>query len=199
MGVLSTQARFNPLYGIDGLALLGEGLSAHEIVAALTGADAGRHFRQFHVIDREGRIGRHTGSNCTGWAGDLAGDNVSVAGNMLAGETVARVTLERYERSRSLPLGDRLITALDAGEAAGGDKRGRQSAGLKLWFTEAYPVLDLRVDDHADPLRELRRLYEIAQERYLPTTATLATRAKPSGIFEELERDRIMRQYTPVF
>lgn len=159
----------------------------------------GRPFRQLHVIDREGHIGQHTGSNCTGWAGHLAGDNVSVAGNMLAGEAVVLATLERYERSPSLLPGDRLITALDAGQSAGGDKRGRQSAALKLWFTEAYPVLDLRVDDHADPLRELRRLYEIAKERYLPTTATLATRVNPSGIFEDAERDRVIRQYVPGF
>lgn len=198
-GVLSTQARFNPLYGIDGLVRLSEGLSAPEIVAALSGADAGRDFRQLHVIDCQGRIGQHTGSRCTGWAGHVAGDNVSVAGNMLAGEAVVQATLARYEGSPSLLPGDRLITALDAGEAAGGDKRGRQSAALKLWFTEAYPVLDLRVDDHAAPLSELRRLYEIAKERYLPTIATLATRVNPSGIFEDAERDRIMRQYVPGF
>ena len=91
-----------------------------------------------------------------------------------------------------LPFADRLITALDRGDAAGGDRRGRQSAAIKLWLTESYAILDLRVDDHPAPLAELRRLYLLAGERYLPTVVTLATRQNPAGIFEDVERDRPM-------
>jgi uncharacterized Ntn-hydrolase superfamily protein len=191
-GVLATQARFNPLYGGDGLKLLSEGASAAEAVSALIEADAGRARRQLHVIDASDRIGQHTGMGCVPWAGHARADGVSVAGNMLAGEAVVRETLAAYLASSHLPFADRLITALDRGDAAGGDKRGRQSAAVRLWLTESYAVLDLRVDDHPEPLAELRRLYGLAGERYLPTVATLATRRNPAGIFEDAERDRAM-------
>jgi len=192
VGVLATQARFNPLYGEDGLKLLAAGASAADAVSALIDADAGRARRQLHVIDTSSRLGQHTGAGCVPWAGHAHGDGVSVAGNMLAGAAVVRETLEAYRTASHLPFADRLITALDRGDAAGGDKRGRQSAAIKLWLTESYAILDLRVDDHPAPLAELRRLYRLAGERYLPTVVTLATRRNPAGIFEDVERDRAM-------
>lgn len=195
VGVLSTQARFNPLYGEDGLKLLTAGASASDTVLALVEADSGQAKRQLHVLDTSDRTGQHTGTGCTEWAGHVHAEGVSVAGNMLAGETVVRVTLDAYRAAPNLPFADRLITALETGEAAGGDKRGRQSAAIKLWLTESYPVLDLRVDDHPEPLAELRRLYQLARERYIPTVATLATRQNPAGIFEDAERERAMAAF----
>ncbi len=164
-------------------------------MALLTAADIGRGNRQLHIVDAMGRVGQHTGERCVPWAGHIAGDDVSVAGNMLAGPQVVAATLDAYRRSEGRPFGDRLIRALEAGQDAGGDKRGKQSAAIKIWSTEPYPLLDLRTDDDPAPLDELRRLYELAKERYLPTTATMATRANPAGIFDDAVRDLVMDEY----
>jgi uncharacterized Ntn-hydrolase superfamily protein len=191
LGALATQAFSNPLYGIDGLRLLSEGRSAPEIVAILTAGDPGREVRQLHVIDRDGRTAAHTGTDCIDWCGHLGGEGASVAGNMLAGSAVIEATLEVYRRRSELPFADRLITALDAGQAEGGDKRGRQSAALKIWSGEPYPVLDLRVDDHEEPLRELRRLHGVAHERFIAFVEAMATRQNPAGI---TDRDWVNRR-----
>ena len=190
IGALATQAFVNPLYGTDGLQLLAEGRSAEEIVAILTAGDPGREVRQLHVIDRDGRTAAHTGGECVDWCGHLAGRDVSVAGNMLAGPAVIEATLETFKSRAGLPLPERLMAALDAGQAEGGDKRGRQSAAMKIWRTEPYPVLDLRVDDHAEPLAELRRLYGVAHERFLAFMEAMATRAHPGGITDRAWIDR---------
>ena len=134
------------------------------------------------MIDAKGRIAAHTGSACIDWCGQLAGEGFSVAGNMLAGPAVLQCTAERYIEEKKLSFAERLIAALDAGEAAGGDKRGRQGAALRIHTTEDYPFLDLRVDDHAEPLGELRRLYEKSLERFQPFSACLPSRARPAGI-----------------
>jgi uncharacterized Ntn-hydrolase superfamily protein len=194
IGALATQAFTNPLYGVDGLRLLAEGRSAPEIVAILTAADADRETRQLHVIDRDGRTAAHTGRDCVDWCGHLADEGVSVAGNMLAGPSVIEATLDAYRRGADLPFAERLMNALDAGQAEGGDKRGKQSAALKIWRTEPYPALDLRVDDHAEPLRELRRLHGVAHERFVAFVEAMATRANPSGITEKGWLDRRARE-----
>ncbi len=129
------------------------------------------------------------------WAGHVAGDDISVAGNMLAGPQVVEETLRHFEASSALPFGERLIAALDAGQAAGGDKRGRQSAAIRLWGGEPYPILDLRTDDHPEPLTELRRLYELAQDRYVVIAAAMATRANPAGTFDTAARDRMIEEH----
>jgi uncharacterized Ntn-hydrolase superfamily protein len=190
IGALATQAFVNPLYGTDGLQLLAEGRSAEEIVAILTAGDPGRDQRQLHVIDRDGRPAAHTGRECVEWCGHLADRGVSVAGNMLAGPAVIEATLETFKSRAGLPLPERLMAALDAGQAAGGDKRGRQSAAMKIWRTEPYPALDLRVDDHAEPLAELRRLYGVAHERFLAFMEAMPTRAHPGGITDRAWIDR---------
>jgi uncharacterized Ntn-hydrolase superfamily protein len=195
IGALATQALVNPLYGPDGLKLLAEGRSADEIVAILTAGDPGREARQLHVIDREGRTAAHTGSECIDWCGHLTDKGVSVAGNMLAGPTVIEATLATFKRRTDLLFADRLMTALDAGQAEGGDKRGKQSAALKIWRTEPYPVLDLRVDDHAEPLEELRRLYGVAHERFLAFMDAMATRANPAGITDRSWIDQRAREH----
>jgi len=182
VGALSTQALINPLYGPKALELLAEDVPPHEVVKALTGPDDGRSQRQVHVIDARGRIAAWTGEACIDWCGHLVRDNFSVAGNMLAGPQVIECTADAYEAAKNLPFAERLIAALEAGEAAGGDKRGKQSAALRIHTTEAYPFLDLRVDDHEDPLKELRRLYDKSRERYQPFWRCLPSAERPAGI-----------------
>jgi uncharacterized Ntn-hydrolase superfamily protein len=195
VGALATQALVNPLYGHDGLRLLSEGRSADEIVAILTAGDPGREVRQLHVIDREGRIAAHTGRECVDWCGHLQAEGVSVAGNMLGGPTVIEATLGVFKSRTDLSFAERLIASLDAGQVEGGDKRGKQSAAIKIWRTEPYPVLDLRVDDHAEPLRELRRLYGVAHERFLAFMDAMATRANPAGITDRGWIDQRAQDY----
>ena len=182
-GALSTQALVNPHYGREGIELLRAGVPAAEVVRVLTAPDEGRDHRQLHVIDSGGRIGQHTGSKCVDWAGAVAGDGFSVAGNMLANERVVAETARAYQASNK-PFAERLIAALEAGEAAGGDKRGKQSAALIICSTESYADLNIRVDDHADPLAELRRLYEKAHERFVPYLKCSPSKARPWGIFD---------------
>lgn len=188
LGALATQALMNPLYGPQGLALLAQGLSAQAVVSALTGADAGQAQRQLHVLPARGPAAAHTGSACVGWCGHQLQANLSVAGNMLAGPRVIEATAEAFAASAEQPLALRLISAMQAGEAAGGDKRGKQSAALRIQGAQDYPELDLRVDDHPEPLDELQRLHDKSLERYQPFIACLATREQPAG---ELERSRI--------
>ena len=189
VGALSTQALVNPHYGKQALELLRAGVPAPEVVKRLVAPDAGREHRQLHVIDAQGRIGQHTGAQCVDWCGALHGAGFSVAGNMLANEKVIRETAKVYESS-TLSFAERLIAALEAGEAAGGDKRGKQSAALLVFSSEQYPDLDLRVDDAAEPRVELRRLYAKAHERFVPYLSCSPSQARPWGIFdrEEIER-----------
>jgi uncharacterized Ntn-hydrolase superfamily protein len=187
VGALSTQALVNPHYGKLGLELLRAGVPAPEVVRRLVAPDEGRAQRQLHAIDAAGRIGQHTGAQCVDWCGALRGNGYSIAGNMLANERVLLETEKAY-RASPLPFAERLIAALEAGEAAGGDKRGKQSAALLIFSTQEYPDLDLRVDDHAEPLAELRRLYGKAHERFIPFMRCAPSKARPWG---ELDRARI--------
>ena len=134
------------------------------------------------MIDSEGRSVAHTGGRCIDWCGHLAGDGVSVAGNMLAGEVVIAETLAAYQANAALPFAERLMMAMEAGEQAGGDKRGRQSAALRIHRTEDYPWIDFRVDDHADPLSELRRVHDVAWERFIHVADAMPTRDNFSGV-----------------
>lgn len=186
-GALSTQALANPLYGQRGLALLREGLSPADVVSALIGADAGREHRQLHVIGACGAGAAHTGGACIGWCGHEVHEHFSVAGNMLAGPDVLQATAQTFIATAGRPLAERLIDAMAAGEAAGGDKRGKQSAALRIQRDEDYASLDLRVDDHAEPIVELRRLYEVSLERFQPFLACLAKRDDPVGITDRVE------------
>jgi uncharacterized Ntn-hydrolase superfamily protein len=186
-GALSTQALINPTYGPRGLRLLAEGVGAPHIVAALVESDAGRDQRQLHVIDRNGLIAAYTGTGCIDWCGHTIGADHSVAGNMLAGERVIRDTSAAYAANAALSFPRRLIKALEAGEAAGGDKRGKQSAALVIYSSEEYPDLDLRVDDHPDPLAELARLERVSRERFVHFRRFLPSRANPAGITDRAE------------
>lgn len=203
VGALSTQALVNPLYGARALELMARGVAAAQVVSALVATDEGREHRQLHLIDAAGRIAAHTGSACIEWCGQLQGKYFSVAGNMLAGPQVIRDTAAAYEAGAELAFAERLIAALAAGDAAGGDKRGRQAAALLIHGAEDYPLLSLRVDDHENPQAELRRLYDKSLERYQPFVACLPTHARPAGITDravieaEIERFAAARKAAP--
>lgn len=167
VGVVCSQALVNPLWRQAALDALAAGQGPEAAVAGLVAADAGSHMRQLHLMAADGRSARHTGAGCIAAAGHGADVDVSVAGNMLAGGAVLATTLAAFLASAGMPLSERLLAALEAGEAAGGDKRGRQSAALLIASRDATPDLDLRVDDHPDPLAELRRLHSVAQQRFV--------------------------------
>ena len=186
-GALSTQALMNPLYARDGLRHLDAGLDAQATLARLLAGDPGREARQVHIVDAAGRAAAHTGTSCIPWCGTLSGPSYSVAGNMLAGPQVLEETARAYEAGAALSFAERLLAAMDAGEAAGGDKRGRQGAALLIHTTEDYPFLDLRVDDHEEPLVELRRLHAKSLERYQPFLACLPRHDDPAGITDRAE------------
>lgn len=181
-GAVATQALVNCYYGIDGVRMLREGKSPRDIVAALLAGDDGRESRQLHVIDAHGQIAAHTGKDCVDWCGHIPGDGFSVAGNMLAGAAVLDDTARTYAANQDLSFAQRLVAAMRAGEAAGGDKRGKQSAALLIHDKEDWSALDLRVDDHDDPLAELERLERVSRERWVHFRKFLPTRQNPAGI-----------------
>jgi uncharacterized Ntn-hydrolase superfamily protein len=195
VGILSTQALMNPLYGPRGLALLAEGQSPDQVVAALTGADGGRAQRQLHVLPVQGAPVAWTGASCIDWCGHSVGEDFSVAGNMLAGAQVLEATARAFQATRGQPLVERLLAALAAGEAAGGDKRGKQAAALRIQADEDYPQLDIRVDDHAEPVQELQRLYRVSLERYQPFVACLAGRHDTVGITDRAVIEERIAQF----
>jgi len=183
VAALATQALVNPLYAVHAMPRLRRGETAEAVLASLVAPDPGADQRQFHILDAAGGIAQHTGGNCVPWAGQVRGDNVAVAGNMLAGPQVVRRTMEAY-LAASGSLAERLLTAMQAGEAAGGDKRGRQSAALKICLRDPYPDLDIRADDHPDPLAELWRLYRVSLERYAVFRRFLPGSDSPWGVFD---------------
>lgn len=169
VGAVATQSYANPRYGPDGLALLRDGLSADEAVARLTEADDGRDQRQLGIVDGRGGAATYTGSGCHAWAGGRTGPGFAAQGNILvSGETVDALA-HTFEATAGQPLAGRLLDCLAAAQAAGGDKRGQQSAALLVVEKDAGyagltdTLVDLRVDDHARPIEELRRIYGIHQ------------------------------------
>ena len=182
VGAIATQALINPFYGTDGLKLLREGKAAPVVLAEIVAADPGREHRQVHVMDAGGRIAAHTGSSCIEWKGHLAAESFSVAGNMLAGPRVIEETAAAYRANLKAPFPQRLIAALRAGETAGGDKRGKQSAALIVYGEEDWSDLDLRVDDHPDPLAELDRLERLSHDHWMVFRRFLPSRRDRAGI-----------------
>ena len=167
VGAIATQSYANPQYGPDGIALLRQGLGAEEVVKRLTEADEGREHRQLGVVDARGGAATYTGGECHEWAGGRTGDGYAAQGNILVSAETVDALAETFEGSRGKPLAERLLDCLDAAQAAGGDKRGQQSAALLVVEKDAgYAqlsdvVVDLRVDDHERPLEELRRIYRL--------------------------------------
>ena len=167
VGAIATQSYANPRYGPDGLDLLRGGASAEEVVERLTSADPDRSLRQLGVVDGRGRAATYTGEGCHAWAGGRTGEGYAAQGNILvSGETVAALAAT-FEATAGKALAERLLDCLDAAESAGGDSRGRQSAALLVVERDGGyaglcdTLVDLRIDDHTDPLAELRRLYRL--------------------------------------
>jgi len=188
-GAVCTQALMNPLYGPHGLRLIREGVAAADVVRILVTPDAGREHRQVHVMGADGKFAAHTGTECVPWCGHWIGEDMSVAGNMLAGPQVVSETVRFFRENASMPLPRRLIGAMKAGEKAGGDKRGKQSAALVIYGNQDYSELDLRVDDHIEPLLELARLESVSRERWTHFRDFIPTRENPAGIFDRAAID----------
>ena len=186
-GAVCTQALFNPHYGPRGLSLVRDGVGAADIVRLLTQPDAGRAHRQLRVLGADGAFAAHTGADCVPWCGHWIGEDMSVAGNMLAGPAVVAETVRTMRERADLPLPRRLIAAMRAGEKAGGDKRGKQSAALLIYGDQDYSELDLRVDDHVEPLLELARLESVSREHWTHFRKFLATHDNPAGTLNRAE------------
>ena len=193
IGAVSTQAWLNPYLGIDAIKLLSEGNSVDQILRLLVDTDPGKAVRQLGIIDGDGHSVAHTGDECVPWAGHKTADNVSVQGNMLVGPETIDAMFDTFASSIEHPLHERLVKVLEAGQIAGGDKRGKQSAALLVHDKEDYPLIDIRVDEHFDPVGELRRVYEIAKRQYLPFVAGMPTRKNPLGTLDKEVTDMLMQ------
>jgi len=167
VGAIATQAYANPTYGPNGLALLRDGLSASQVVERLTSEDEGRDERQVGIVDGRGESASWTGTGCNDWAGHRTGSGYAAQGNILVGEETVAALATTFETTAHLPLAVRLIECLTAAQAAGGDRRGQQSASLLVVQKDggyaglSDVLVDLRVDDHERPIPELRRIYEL--------------------------------------
>ena len=196
VGAIATQALVNPTYGKSGLDLLEQGHDAAAVVTALCAADEGRAQRQWHVLPFTGAGAAHTGAACVDWCGHVVHEGFSVAGNMLVGPQVLQATSRAFEACSGLPMAERLIAALCAGDAVGGDKRGRQSAAIRVQGAEDYPELDLRVDDHDNPFTELQRLHTKSLERFQPFAQCLPTRGSPAGVLDRAQIEANITAFT---
>lgn len=173
IGAVATQARINTTYGPEGLQLMANGISPTEAISQLTASDPEHSIRQFAMVDSKGEVAAFTGADCMDWAGHLTGDGFSCQGNILAGPEVLAGMAEAYKQTPG-DLADRMMAALQAGQEAGGDIRGRQSAAILVvkedagfaGFNDRY--IDLRVDDHTEPIKELKRLLELYRFTFLP-------------------------------
>lgn len=192
VGAISTQSWVNPYLGIDGLKLLKDGKTAQQALDILMKEDPGRDVRQIGIVDAAGRSAAWSGQSCTAWFGHVTGPDYSVQGNMLVGEPTISAMASAFEASAPLSLPERLVVVLEAGQKAGGDKRGRQSAALLVYSTESYPYLSLRVDEHAYPVAELRRIFEVARQQLLPFVDGMPSRKNPLGALPKEITDMLM-------
>ena len=184
VGAVSTQSMTNRYLGPAALDAMARGIAPAAAIEGALAGDAGKHLRQVHAVDRQGRTAAWTGGHCVEWCGSVAAPSVSVAGNMLAGPAVVAATLAAMRAGAALALPARLMAAMEAGQAAGGDRRGRQSAAMVLVTTEDFPDLNLRVDDHVDPLGELRRLLGVWDRERAPGLASQPRKADPAGLID---------------
>ena len=183
VGAVATQSWPSLYLAIDALRLMEGGASAPEALEAVLRDDPGRGVRQLGIVDARGGSASFSGDECTDWYGEVTGPNFAAQGNMLIrGDTVSALADSfRSTAGTDLDLAERLMRALEAGQAGGGDKRGRQCAALLVVDREEYPLWDLRVDEHSQPVSELRRVYEVARLDLLPFVEGLPTRANPLG------------------
>ena len=184
VGAVASQSFSNRYLGPAILDAMARGLPPDLAIQGAVAGDAGCGLRQVHAIDRLGRSAAWTGENCVMWCGSEAGPGVSVAGNMLAGADVVRGTLGSFLAAHELELPERLLVAMQAGQRAGGDARGQQSAALRLTTTEDFPDICIRADDHARPLDELERLLRIWRRDRAPFLGTQPRREDPAGLID---------------
>ena len=186
IGAVATQAWVNPYIGVRVLTALRNGVGAEEALQTVMVDEIDRELRQVGVVDVKGTSAAFTGTATDPWTGHRHGAEYSVQGNMLVGEDTV-VAMERaFLDSAGEPLAERLVRVLEAGQKAGGDKRGRQSASVKVYGEEDYPLVDLRVDEHADPVAELRRVFEVAKRELFPFIEVLPTKKNPKGNLESI-------------
>jgi len=183
IGAVASQSISNRYLGPPTLEGLARGLSPQLAIDSALAGDVGRGLRQLHALDRHGASAAWTGENCVEWCCSASAPDVSVAGNMLANGDVVPATLAAFLAAKG-PLAERMLAGMDAGQAAGGDRRGRQSAALVLITTEDFPDINIRVDDHADPLLELRRLLGIWRRDREPGLKNAPSRANPAGLID---------------
>ncbi|MEQ8967238.1 MAG: DUF1028 domain-containing protein [Azospirillaceae bacterium] len=188
VGALSTQAWTDPYLGPKVLDRIEAGASADAALAEVMIEEPDPELRQIGVVDVQGRAAAHTGSANDAFAGHITGEGFTVQGNMLTGRDVVEAMAERFRATDGESLEDRLMAALEAGQGAGGDRRGKQSAALIVRGPEIYALVDLRVDDHPEPVAELRRVLEVAKRELFPFVAALPTRANPRGRFDEVRK-----------
>ena len=188
VGAVVTQAWTNPYLAPAILDRLAAGDTPTQAIEHALAADPGREVRQLGVVDARGHAAAYTGERTDPWQGHRTGPDYSLQGNMLVGEDVLVKMEEAFTTSAAHDLGERLLAALEAGDGAGGDRRGKQSAALRIGGPEIYPLVDLRVDDHADPVRELRRIFEIAKTKLFPAIAAMPTRDNPAGDMDRLRK-----------
>lgn len=192
VGAIASQSFANPYLGIDSLELLEQGLPAERVLERVIEGDPGRDLRQLAIVDKEGRTAVYTGDRCIPWAGQTSGAGYVCLGNILHGEEVVQAMARAFETTLVEELPDRLMQALEAGQDAGGDRRGRQSAGMVVVAEEAYPVCELRVDDHADPVPELRRVFEVYKRDEVPFLPMMPRRDDPIPDWQNAVRLREM-------
>src|SRR5699024_3948582 len=168
VGAIATQAAVNPYLGIDGLKYLEQGLSAEEVMAKVRSEDEDDEKRQYAIVDAKGNATGYTGTDTVAWAGHHIGDQFVVTGNMLVGKETIDAMKESFESTDGDYLPERLLAALAAGQQAGGDKRGKQSAALYVAHQHEYPVVDIRADEHPERVTELQRIYRVWKEELLP-------------------------------
>lgn len=183
VGAVSTQAWVNPYLGPRVLERLAQGADAQGALDAVIAEEVDSEIRQVGVVDADGRSAAFTGEGTDPWTGHRTGPDYSVQGNMLVDEHTVIAMAEAFVDTEGEPLAERLLQALEAGQEAGGDRRGRQSAALLVRGPEVYAVADLRVDEHPDPVAELRRIYEVARTELFPLVDALPTRDNPRGDF----------------
>jgi len=188
VGAVATQAWVNPYLGPRVLDALASGLEAEAALKQVLDAEVDAPIRQIGVVDARGRSAAHTGRETDGWKGHRIGPGFAVQGNMLVGEETLTRMVDAFLTRPDEPLAERLMRSLEAGQNAGGDRRGRQSAALLIHGTEDYPLVDLRADEHRDPVVELRRIYEIAKKELFPLVAALPTKQNPKGDFAAIRQ-----------
>jgi uncharacterized Ntn-hydrolase superfamily protein len=183
VGAVATQAWVNPYLGPRALDALASGLDAEAALRRVVEDEVDREIRQIGVVDALGRSAAFTGAETDPWKGHRTGPDFAVQGNMLVGEETVTAMAQAFCGARGEPLAERLMRALEAGQAAGGDRRGRQSAAILVHGSEDYPLVDLRADEHPEPVAELRRIFEVAKRELFPLVAALPTKKSPRGDF----------------